>query len=364
MGMLASIHRVWQKKTGSLQIAQTKSNEQSAIIMAIAKFVRITLQILIMGVGAYFVIKQVFTPGIMIAGSILMGRALAPLEQSVGQLRSLGMARTAYARLQNLLDNIPQQKEGMQLPIPTGEVTIKNLFVAPPGISEPVLKGVTAKLLPGESLGILGPSGAGKSSLARILVGVWPPRSGTVRLDDADVYTWNSERLGPHIGYLPQDVELFDGTVAENISRFSDAEAETIVAAAQMAGVHEMILRLPEGYDTPIGEGGGNLSGGQRQGIGLARALFGEPKLIVLDEPNSNLDAEGEQALIRMMQTLKSKGTTLVVIAHRPNILGQIDKVMFLRDGTVEAFGPRQKIMQRRRSAAMAASGNKGMKQQ
>ena len=360
MGMLGSIRSSWQKKRNNLQIAQTKSNEQSAIIMAIAKFVRVSLQILVMGVGAYFVIHQVFTPGIMIAGSILMGRALAPLEQSVGQLRSLGMARAAYGRIQTLLENIPQQKEGMQLPVPTGEVTIQKLVVAPPGLAEPILKGVTAKLLPGESLGILGPSGAGKSTLARILVGVWPPRSGTVRLDNVDVYTWDSEQLGPHIGYLPQDVELFGGTVAENISRFSEAEAETIIAAARFAGMHEMILRLPEGYDTLIGEGGGNLSGGQRQGIGLARALFGQPKLVVLDEPNSNLDAEGEQALIRMMRKLKSGGTTLVVIAHRPNILGQVDKVMFLRNGRVEAFGPRQEVMQRLRGAAMAAGGNKG----
>jgi PrtD family type I secretion system ABC transporter len=361
--MLGSIRSSWQKKRSNLQIAQTKSNEQSAIIMAIAKFVRISLQILVMGVGAHFVIKQVFTPGIMIAGAILMGRALAPLEQSVGQLRSLGMARAAYGRLQTLLDNIPQLEEGMQLPVPTGEVTIQQLVVVPPGHSEPVLKGVTARLVPGESLGVLGPSGAGKSSLARILVGVWPPRSGTVRLDDSDVYTWNSERLGPHIGYLPQDMELFGGTVAENISRFSEAEAEAIIAAAHIAGAHEMILRLPEGYDTLIGEGGGNLAGGQRQRIGLARALFGQPKLVVLDEPNSNLDVEGEQALINMMQTLKSQGTTLVVIAHRPNILGQIDKLMFLRNGTVEAFGPRQKIIQRLRSAAMAAGGHKGEKQ-
>ena len=360
MGMLGSIRSSWQKKRNDLQIAQTKSNEQSAIIMAIAKFVRVSLQILVMGVGAYFVIHQVFTPGIMIAGSILMGRALAPLEQSVGQLRSLGMARAAYGRIQTLLENIPQQKEGMQLPVPTGEVTIQKLVVAPPGLAEPILKGVTAKLLPGESLGILGPSGVGKSTLARILVGVWPPRSGTVRLDNVDVYTWDSEQLGPHIGYLPQDVELFGGTVAENISRFSEAEAETIIAAARFAGMHEMILRLPEGYDTLIGEGGGNLSGGQRQGIGLARALFGQPKLVVLDEPNSNLDAEGEQALIRMMQKLKSGGTTLVVIAHRPNILGQVDKVMFLRNGRVEAFGPRQEVMQRLRGATMAAGGNKG----
>jgi PrtD family type I secretion system ABC transporter len=347
MGMLGDIRKSWQDKHDRLKAAQSKSNEQSAIIMALAKYIRVTLQIGVMGTGAFFVISGHFTPGVMIASSILMGRALAPLEQSVGQWRGLGSARSAYARLQELLEKFPGQQEGMDLPTPLGELTIEKLVVAPPGVREPILKGVNAKLLPGETLGIFGPSGAGKSSLARILVGVWPARSGSVRLDDADVFTWNSEHMGQYIGYLPQDVELFDGTVSENIGRFSGADSESVIAAAEAAGVNEMILRLPEGYDTRIGEGGGGLSGGQRQRIALARALFGGPLLVVLDEPNSNLDADGEMALVTTIKKLKAQGTTVVVVAHRPNILAQLDKIMFLKGGVVEAFGPREQVMKK-----------------
>lgn len=365
MGMLGNIRKRWQKRHEALQIAQTKSNEHSTVIMSIARFVRLTLQILMMGTGAYFVLQQHFTPGIMIAASILMGRALSPLEQAVGQLRSLGMARAAYNRLQKLLVTISQKAEGMQLPVPSGEVTIEQVVIAPPGLLEPILRGVNAKLEPGDSLGIFGPSGAGKSSLARVLVGIWPTRYGSVRFDDVDVYSWNSEQLGPHIGYLPQDVELFSGTVGENISRFrEDATPELIIQAAETAGVHEMILHLQDGYDTLIGEGGGNLAGGQRQRIGLARAVYGHPPVIVLDEPNSNLDAEGEQALINMMQKLKLAGTTLIVIAHRPNILGQMNKVMFLRNGVVEAYGPRQQVLPGFRDGTMSqGAGQKRINQ-
>lgn len=347
MGMLGDIRSAWQSKHDRLRAAQSKSSEQSAIIMAVAKYVRVSLQIGVMGTGAYFVISGNFTPGVMIASSILMGRALAPLEQSVGQWRGLGSARSAYARLKELLEKFPVQEHGMKLPTPSGAVTIEKLVVAPPGVGAPVLKGVHARLEPGETLGIFGPSGAGKSSLARIMVGIWPPRSGCVRLDDIDVFTWDSEQMGRHIGYLPQDVELFDGTVAENIARFCGADPEQIIAAAEAAAVNEMILRLPDGYDTRIGEGGGGLSGGQRQRIALARALFGHPVLVVLDEPNSNLDAEGEQALVATIQKLKAQGTTVVVVAHRPNILAQMDKVMFLRDGVVEAFGPREQVLKK-----------------
>ena len=347
MGMLDNIRRKWQKNQGQLLLAQTRSSESTAAVLGMAKFVRLTMQILIMGTGAYFVIQQSFTPGMMIASAILMGRAVSPLEQAVGQWRTLGMARAAYERLQELLENSQVTGEGLELPVPKGSLAIQQLVIAPPGHVEPVLRGVNLELEPGESLGIFGPSGAGKSSLARVIVGVWPPSAGSVRLDDAEIFTWRSDQLGPYIGYLPQDVELFDGTVAENIARFGDSDTEAIISAARLAGVHEMVLRLPDGYDTLIGEGGYGLSGGQRQRIGLARALFGEPALIVLDEPNSNLDADGEQALIRAMQTLKRKGKTLVAIAHHPKLLGRVDKIMFIRNCKVEAYGPREEIMQK-----------------
>lgn len=364
MGMLGNIRRAWQKRHERMQIMHTRSNEQSALISAIARYVRVLLQILIMGVGAYYVIQQHYTPGIMIGSAILMGRALAPLEQAVAQLRGLGMARAAYNRLRDLLERMPQVQAGMNLPVPKGELTLEQLVVALPGQAEPLLRGINAHLEPGESLGIFGPSGTGKTSLARILVGVWKPRFGSVRLDDNDVYNWNSEQMGPHLGYLPQDVELFSGTVAENIARFNEgAPAEAIVKAAETACVHEMILRLPNGYDTVISEGGGNLSGGQRQRIGLARAVYGDPALVVLDEPNSNLDGEGEQALINMIQKLREAGTTLVVIAHRPNILSHMKKIMFVRNGAVEAYGPRQQVMQGLRETAFAGGGQRGIQQ-
>jgi len=363
MGMLGDIRKIWQTKHNQLLAAQSKSAEQSAIIVAIAKYVRVALQLSVMGTAAFFVIQQEMTPGSMIGAAILMGRALSPLEQAVSQWKGLGQARAAYARLKDMLENMPEHEQGLELPAPTGAVTIKQLVIMPPGLKEPVLRGINARLAPGESLGIFGPSGAGKSSLARVLVGVWPQRSGSVRLDDADVYSWNSEQMGQYIGYLPQDVELFDGTVAENISRFSETDSETIIAAANLAGVHEMVLRLPQGYDTRIGEGGGVLSGGQRQRIGLARAIFGDPRLVVLDEPNSSLDAEGEQALGRMMQELKKQGTTVVVIAHRPKILRQVDKIMFLRGGVVEAFGPREEVLQKLLNTSSAGGDRQRIRQ-
>ena len=356
MGMLHSIRHRWHVKHSQLLAAQTKSSETSAIIVAIAKYLRVTLQLSVMGTAAYYVIDQTMTPGAMIGASVLMGRALSPIEQAVSQWRGLGQARSAYGRLKELLEVASgEDLESMELPAPKGKVSIKQLFAAPPERNDPVLKGINADLEPGESLGIFGPSGAGKSTLARILVGVWQPRSGNVRLDEADVYSWNSEQMGKYIGYLPQDVELFDGTVAQNIARFTNASNDSIIAAANLAGAHEMIMRLPESYDTRIGEGGGGLSGGQRQRIGLARALFGNPVLVVLDEPNSNLDHEGEQALLNTIQGLKKMKTTLVIIAHRPNILGSVDKIMFLRGGVMEAFGPRQEILQKLLGPAMAA---------
>ena len=346
MGMLESIRRIWQDKHNDLLRTQTRTGQHTAVITGLAKFIRLLLQILVMGAGVYLVLEGEFVPGEMIAAAIIMGRALQPVEQAVGQWRTFGMARAAWGRLKDLLEQTPERKAGMALPEPAGRLQAETIFAAPPGQQEALLKNLNFALEPGESLGIFGPSGAGKSTLARLLVGVWPVRGGAVRLDGMDVFEWDSEQLGKHIGYLPQDVELFDGTVSENIARFQEAGSDQVVAAAKMAGAHQMILRLPKGYDTPIGRGGAALSGGQRQRVGLARAFFGDPALVVLDEPNANLDSEGEQALTRALAALKQKGITAIVIAHRPNVLNEMDKLMFLRDGSIKQFGPRQEVMQ------------------
>ena len=233
----------------------------------------------------------------------------------------------------------------MDLPAPAGRVSVENVLACPPGAQIPTIKNVSFAIEAGEAVGIIGPSAAGKSTLARLLVGVWLPYAGKVRLDGADVASWPREKLGPHIGYLPQDIELFEGTVAENIARFGEIDAEAVVEAAKKAGIHEMILRLPQGYDTPIGDGGGSLSGGQRQRMGLARALYGNPSFLVFDEPNSNLDDEGEAALIATIRNLKSAGKTVVIIAHRPSVLANVDKVMVMRDGLVQLYGPRAEVL-------------------
>jgi len=295
--------------------------------------------------GAYLAVTQEISPGLMMAGSLFLGRALAPIDQMVGAWSGFINARSQYGRLNGLLENVPEDKPTMTLPAPVGVIDVEGLMVAPPGTRTPVLKGVNFHLDAGESLGIIGPSAAGKSTMARALLGIWPAMNGKVRLDAADIFTWNREELGPHIGYLPQDIELFDGTISENIARFTVVDAEKVVAAAKLAGVHNMVLRLPQGYDTVIGGLGGILSGGQRQRIGLARALYGDPKLVVLDEPNSNLDELGEQALSEALASLKLRGATVVIIAHRPLVLRNVDKILVLANGLVDAFGPRDQVM-------------------
>ncbi len=302
-----------------------------------------------LGTGAYLVVKQEITPGVMIAGAVLVSRALAPLEQAVGSWRNFVGARAAYGRVRELLEVIPPDRETMALPKPEGHVAVEQVLATVPGrnVTAPVLRNVSFRLAPGEVLGIIGPTAAGKSTLARLLVGVWPALGGSVRLDNADVHQWDHVNLGKHIGYLPQDVELFDGTIAENIARFGAIDSEAVIGAARKASVHDMVLRLPQGYDTPIGEGGRVLSGGQRQRIALARALYGDPALIVLDEPNANLDNEGELALIAAISESKKAGRTVIIIAHRPSILGGVDKMLVLQNGTVEAFGPRNQVMAR-----------------
>lgn len=346
MGMLPRIRKRWYEKHRNVLAYQARAAERGLAFTSVSRSLRFILQITILGAGAYQVIQQEITPGIMFASSILMSRSLLPMEQLVGNWRSFINARTAYQRLQNLLIEY-QGEAGMSLPKPKGAVAVERIIVMPPGQNTPVLRGVTFKLAPGESLGVIGPSGAGKSTLARMLVGIWAAQDGQVRLDGANVYDWNAEQLGEHIGYLPQDVELFDGTVAENIARFTEAESETIIEAAKRAGVHDLILRLPQGYDSSIEEGGRVLSAGQRQRIALARALFGDPCLVVLDEPNSNLDSEGEQALQRAIAGLKKRGTTLVIIAHRPATLAHVDRILALRNGSIEMLDERDKVQAR-----------------
>jgi len=345
MGMLPRIRGMWQDKHSDLVGTQTRTAQYTSTISGIAKFVRLVLQVGVMGTGAYLVLEGEFVPGEMIASAIIMGRALQPVEQAVGQWRTFGMAKAAWGRLRNIMEEVEQPEPGQELPAPDGPLEVRAVFAGPPGQTEPLLRNLNFTLPRGESLGLFGPSGAGKSTLARLLVGVWSPRGGTIRLDGIDVSQRNAEQLGPHIGYLPQDVELFDGTVAENIARFQPTETEAILEAARIAGAHEMILRLPEGYDTQIGAGGAALSGGQRQRVALARAFFGDPSLVVLDEPNANLDAEGEQALLDALGRLRDKGTSVVVIAHRPNILASLDSLIFLRDGWIRQKGPSQEVI-------------------
>jgi ATP-binding cassette, subfamily C, bacterial exporter for protease/lipase len=358
MGMLDHLITRWFRIQRRMIGFQSQASERAAVISSMTRFVRVALQSLILGVGALLAIEGEITPGAMVAASILMGRALAPVEQAIGVWKQLLAARSAYHRLNTLLIDFPPREVPMSLPAPKGELMVENVVAAPPGAKQMVLKGISIQARPGEILGIIGPSASGKSTLARLIVGLWPAQNGKVRLDGADVFTWNKTELGSHIGYLPQDIELFDGTVAENIARFGEIDSDRVVEAAKLAGVHEMVLRFPQGYDMPIGESGNALSAGQRQRIGLARALYGNPALLVLDEPNSNLDDTGENALILAVRTLKQQGRCVVLITHRPRILSDVDKLLLLVDGVMQAYGPRDevlKFMQERRVGAAAS---------
>ncbi len=345
MGMLPNIMGRWYQQHQTFLGKQTVASDKAGIFANISKILRMVFQSLILGLGAYYVVLNEMSPGMMIAGSILMGRALAPLDLLIGSWSGFNNARAAYGRLDKILTVIPAKERKMSLPQPAGEVIVEGLVVVPPGAKKPTLKGVTFAVRPGEHIGIVGPSAAGKSTLARAILGVWPISNGAVRLDGAEIQHYNRDELGPYIGYLPQDIELFNGTVAENISRFEEPDAEKVVQAAKKAGVHEMILRLPEAYDTVIGVDSGALSGGQRQRIGLARALYGDPKMIVLDEPNSNLDELGEMALAQTMEQLKDEGVTVFVISHRVSILRNISKLLVMKEGQVDMFGARDDVM-------------------
>ncbi len=357
MGMLANIHQRWLKSSEKVLFLQAIASSRAGLIASISKTSRMLFQSLILGLGAYLAIQQEISPGLMIAGSILLGRALAPIDLMIASWKGFILARTQYARLNELLLQIPEDKEKMSLPAPKGKLVAEQAVVVPPGAKTPVIKGLSFAIEAGDSVGIIGPSGAGKSTLVRALLGIWPAANGKIRLDGADIFTWDRLELGPHIGYLPQDIELFEGTISENIARFGEVDSNQVIKAAQMSDVHELILRLPEGYDTMIGAGGGNLSGGQRQRIGLARALYGTPKLIVLDEPNSNLDDQGEKALAVAIANLKQLGTTVIVVTHRNNILSSLDKLLMLNEGQLVAYGPRNEVLAHLQKGQTQAAG-------
>jgi ATP-binding cassette subfamily B protein/ATP-binding cassette subfamily C protein len=345
MGMMSNLLDRWQRKVYEIQSVQARLGSRAAAIVAISKFLRLTLQTGVLGTGAYLVVLGDITAGAMIAASILMGRALAPLDAAIGTWRSAVSARAAWRRLKAQLAGVRDVGHPVSLPVPKGRVEVRDLTYAFDGIEDPVLRNVRFELEPGEALAIIGPSGSGKTTLARLLVGNLIPRFGHVRLDGAEIGRWHASDRGQYVGFLPQNVELFGGTVHENISRLADVDSDAVLEASRLAGAHEMILRLPNGYETEIGEGGMALSGGQRQWIALARALYGGPKLVVLDEPNANLDHNGEMAFLAAMQALASAGATVVVIAHRPSILQHVDKVLVLRDGLVQAYGTRDEVL-------------------
>ena len=349
MGMLPALMARWLKLNNRVLQLQAEASQKAGTISSITKFVRVSMQSLILGLGALLVLQGKVTPGMMIVGVILLGRALSPVEQLIGAWKSWSSTRSAYQRLNELLAANPLRETGMALPKPLGEVSVEAVTAGPPGSTVPVLKNLSFTIEAGDVLGIIGPSGSGKSTLARLLVGVWPVAAGKVRLDGADVYYWNKDELGPHIGYLPQDIELFAGTVAENIARFGEVDSEKVVMTAQRAGIHEMILRLPQGYDTPLGDGGAGLSGGQKQRLGLARALYGDPSLIMLDEPNSNLDEAGEQALVEAIDDLRKQGKTVVIISHKSSILAVTTRLLLLVEGKAQLFGPTAQVLERLR---------------
>lgn len=345
MGMMEGVRRRWEARNADVLGLQAKASDRAGQIVAASKFVRMSLQVCILGTGAFLAVENVITPGIMIAASIIMGRALAPVEMAVGQWKTFINARSAYGRLSALFAQVQPVPERMSLPAPSGHLAVESLTVTAPGGRTPLLRGLNFELTPGDVLGVVGPSGSGKSTLARALVGVWPVLNGCVRLDGAELTQYNPSELGPSMGYLPQDVELFAGSVAENIARFDDVDPDAVVLAAQRAGVHDLILQLPRGYDTPIGEGGQALSGGQRQRIALARALYGDPRLIILDEPNANLDSDGEQALAKALAQAGKEGRTVVVMTHRMSLLSVVNKMAVLQEGTLRMFGPRDAVM-------------------
>ena len=356
LGMLPALLGRYGDTNAKALTSQRQAGDRGAAMVGLSKSLRLFVQIVILGSGAWLVLQGQLTSGGMIAASILLGRALAPVEQSIGAWRQLVGARDAWQRLTRLLAEVPPQAKGMSLPAPQGELACQHMTFVPAGNENPILRDITFDLAGGEMLGIIGPTAAGKSSLCKVVTGAWKPTRGHARLDGADISSWHADELGVHLGYLPQDVELFAGTVSENIARLSqEPDAAAVVAAAKTAGVHDIILSLAKGYDTEVGEAGSFLSGGERQRVGLARAFYGRPKLIVLDEPNASLDSAGEEALVEAILAAKEWESTVLLVTHQPSILRSVDKLMVLQEGRIQAFGPRDEILNKLRQTPAPA---------
>ena len=355
MGMIGNLQNRWNQKhriwTGKNSSAQGLTHR----VTAWSKFIRYSQQSLALGAGALLVIDGQLSPGAMIAANVLMGRALAPIDQLVNTWRGFVTSRAAFGRLERLLLDHPERDPALSRIAPTGAISLRRVVASAEGRTAPILKNISFAVSAGTVVAILGPSGSGKSTLARAMIGIWPDLAGEVLLDDMPMERWNRSELGPHLGYLPQDVELFEGSIAENIARLGEVNSAKVIEAARCAGMHEMILRFPKGYDTPIGEAGNLLSGGQRQRIGLARAIYGEPALIVLDEPNANLDEAGETALLQTVRALKAKGKTVFLITHRPGAIAVADRLIILRDGEIFADGPKEAVLTALRPAGQTA---------
>ncbi len=357
MGMTSTINNNWQELNKKLQNSQALVSSRQATFMEITKFLRMVLQILVTGVGAYLVLKNEMSTGAIIACSSLSGRALAPFESALNSLKQMVDARKSFQRIEESLEKYTEESDKMSLPAPEGKIAVENVYFAPMNSNKHVLKAINFNLEVGDSLAIIGPSASGKTTLAKVIVGVYAPQIGSVRIDNASLQDWKREELGQYVGYLPQEVELFSGTVRENIARMKkDAKDDDVLIAAKLAGVHDLILQLPKGYETEIGLGGAMLSGGQRQRIGLARAFYGEPKIIVLDEPNANLDSFGELALSQALARAKEKNITTVIISHRTSILSIADKILAIKDGTVALFGDRNEVLEKMNQASRAAA--------
>lgn len=365
MGMLGALRSRWHRRHDEAIRLQARASDRAGLITAATKFTRMFLQTMVLGVGAYLAIHGEISAGSMIAASIIMGRTLAPIEAVVGHWKSFTAARRSYARLADIVGRIGLEPQRVMLPRPRGLIETENLVVAAPGSPTAILHDVSVRLEPGSVVGIIGPSAAGKSTLVRAITGVWPITSGAVRIDGADLRHWDPQALGRHLGYLPQDVELFDGTVAQNIARFDTQDDAAIVAVAQRAGCHDLIQALPDGYNTRIGSGGHGLSGGQRQRIALARAMYGDPSLVVLDEPNASLDQAGEAALMRAVADLRERGATVVIVTHKVSLLAGADQILMLEGGTLRASGPADQILTQvsgpRPVPALVATGGRAM---
>jgi ATP-binding cassette subfamily C protein len=347
LGMAGRLGRRWRDQNDRHLTAQQRVADISAGMSAVSRTLRMVLQSAVLAIGAWLVINQQATAGIIIASSILTSRALQPVEVTLAHWKSFVQARQSWRRLNGLLGAVPAEPQRMALPVPRETLSLEAVTISPPGANRIVVQGVTFQLAAGQGLGVVGPSASGKSSLVRSIVGVWPLLQGKIRVDGAALDQWSPEDLGRHVGYLPQDMELFAGTVAENISRFDpDASSDSIIAAAQAAGVHELILALPNGYETQVGDSGNSLSAGQRQRVGLARALYGDPFLVVLDEPNSNLDRDGDEALTRAIQGVRARKGIVVVVCHRPSALAGVDTVLVMMAGRQQAFGPKEQVFQ------------------